>query len=68
MATFDDRVVFIDANQAHMPTCNPPTADDFAEDNDTIVWANIGGEVRLYSFDGVNVQYQTLNLSAKITV
>ena len=68
MATFVDSVVFVDASQAIMPPCNAPTASDFEEDNNTLIWANIAGEMRLYSYNGVDVQYQTLTLSGKTTV
>lgn len=66
MTTFTDTVVFNDAAQAHMPPCNPPVLEDFLQAPNTLIWANINGEMRLYSYDGVNIQYQTLTLSAKV--
>lgn len=68
MATFNDADVFIEALRSPMVPCTEPTASDFDDDVNTLIWTNIAGEMRIYSFDGVNVQYQTLNLSGKITV
>lgn len=66
MADFDDGVVFNGTQQSPMEPCTAPTADDFEYNQDTLIWVNISGEMRLYSYDGAKVQYQVVNLGAKI--
>jgi len=68
MADYDDSVAFKDTQRAIMEPCTEPTVDDFQYDQDTLVWVNVSGQMRLYSYDGVNISYQTLTLSAKVNI
>ncbi len=68
MTDFTDSNVFNYTQQSPMEPCTEPTAEAFENDQDTLIWSNISGEMRLYSYDGVNVQYQVVQLSAKTNV
>ena len=66
MTDFTDGDKFNYTQQSPMEPCTAPAVDSFEYDNDTLIFANIAGEMRLYSYDGVKVQYQVLQLGAKI--
>jgi hypothetical protein len=66
MADFDDAVAFNATQRASMEPCTAPSVSDFEYDQGTLIWANIGGEMRIYSYDGVKIQYQVPDLGAKI--
>lgn len=66
MANFLDSDVFVEYLRSPMAPCTAPVASDFSEDPDTLIFCNIAGEMRLYSFDGVKVQYQVLQLGSLI--
>ena len=66
MTVFNDDVVFNYAQQSPMEPCTAPTADAFSSNPDTLVWVNISGEMRMYSYSGTIVQYQVIELGAKI--
>ena len=66
MADFIDQEEFGDFDRSPMVPCMEPTSADFEYDADTLIWVNIAGEMRLYSYNGAKVQYQTLTLSSKV--
>jgi hypothetical protein len=66
MTVFSDDVVFNYAQQSPMEPCTVPTVEAFEANQDTLVWVNIGGEMRMYSYNGTIVQYQVIELGAKI--
>ncbi len=66
MADFDDSTVFNATQRSPMEPCSAPSVDDFEYNQNTLIWANISGEMRLYSYDGVKVQYQVVQLGVKI--
>lgn len=66
MTDFNDGVVFNATQRSAMEPCTPPTVEDFEYNQDTLVWVNINGEMRVYSYDGVKVQYQVPDLGVKI--
>lgn len=66
MTDFRFSTEFNSTERSPMEPCTAPTADDFAVDNNTLIWVNIAGEMRVYSYDGVKVQYQVVQLSAKV--
>lgn len=66
MADFDDAVAFNATQRSPMEPCTEPTAEDFEYNQQTLVWVNIMGEMRLYSYDGAKIQYQVVQLGAKI--
>lgn len=68
MADFTDSLVFNYAQQSPMEPCSEPTEGDFAEDEDTLIWANINGQMRIYSYNGSKVQYQIVQLGLKIDI
>ncbi len=68
MADFDDGVVFNGTQQSPMEPCTAPTVDDFEYNQDTLIWVNIAGEMRLYSYDGVDISYQVVQLGSKVTI
>ncbi len=66
MTTHIDSEAFSAYDRSPMTPCSAPTSVDFTEEPNTLIWCNINGEMRLYSYNGVNVQYQTMSLSTKI--
>lgn len=65
MADFTDAVVFNGFNQSPMEPCTAPTVEQFQElDAGTLIWANIAGEMRVYSYNGSIVQYQVVSLGS----
>lgn len=66
MANFTDSDVFNYTQQAAMEPCTEPTVESFEDNQDTLIWSNILGEMRIYSYDGVKVQYQVVQLGTKI--
>lgn len=66
MTHYIDADVFEQYNRVTMMPCSAPDSTEFEDDNDTIILANIAGELRKYSYNGAKVQYQTFTLSAKI--
>ncbi len=64
MTDFTDQEAFKEFDRSPMVPCTAPTAADFS-DNDTLIWCNIAGEMRLYSYDGVKVEYQVVQLGPK---
>ncbi len=68
MADFDDSTVFNATQRSPMEPCTPPTVDDFEYSQDTLIWANIAGEMRVYSYNGAKVQYQVVQLGVKVDI
>ncbi len=66
MTDFTDSVDFNYTQQSPMEPCTAPTVESFENDQGTLIWSNISGEMRVYSYDGVKVQYQVVQLGAKI--
>lgn len=66
MADFTDSEVFNYTQQSPMEPCTAPTSEAFEEEPNTLIWSNINGEMRLYSYDGTKVQYQVVQLGSKI--
>lgn len=66
MTVFNDDAVFNYTQQSPMDPCTAPTIDAFEEHNDTVVFVNISGEMRVYSYNGVKIQYQVLQLGSYI--
>lgn len=68
MTDFNDGIVFNATQRSPMEPCTPPTVEDFEYNQDTLIWVNISGEMRVYSYDGTNIQYQVPDLGIKINV
>jgi hypothetical protein len=66
MAIFNDNTVFNYTQQSSMDPCTAPTIEAFEENSSTVVFVNIAGEMRLYSYNGAKIQYQVLQLGTHI--
>lgn len=64
MAEYIDQEAFKEFDRSPMIPCTAPTSADFV-DGKTLIWCNIDGEMRLYSYNGVKVEYQVVQLGPK---
>ena len=66
MVDYVDGDVFNDTQRTPMEPCSEPTVEEFEYNQNTLIWVNIDGEMRLYSYNGAKIQYQVVQLGAKV--
>lgn len=65
MTHYVDSQEFEEFDRSPMTPCTPPSLVDFQTEG-TLIWANIGGEMRVYSNDNGTLKYQVVQLGAPI--